>query len=162
MDVRESGSKRNSGMCSRYPEPPMMASGKKRSRSRGTPENTCDTLECGGKRQRHAAFGMDCRWGTRCGPPGIPLRRRCRRSFLALPPHSKMPPAILPRVSRSALQFQWGLGCGGLMRKVSAAPAMSNAAAVWNEESKLPLLALSRCATELSRLPAPHAVKRMP
>jgi len=52
--------------------------------------------------------------------------------------------------------------CGGLIRNVSAAPAMRSAAAVWKDESKFPLLAFSRCATELSRLPAPHAVKRMP
>ena len=39
---------------------------------------------------------------------------------------------------------------------------LARSAAVWKEESKLPLLAFRRCASELSMLPAPQAVNRMP
>ena len=56
-------------------------------------------MECGGKRQRHAAFGRSA--GGSSQPRSHPqtLQKRCRRSCLALPPHSKLSPMIidLPR-----------------------------------------------------------------
>ena len=69
-----------------------------------TPGNPSGTLECGGKRQRHAAFGGDCGRGSSRDPVQSALPRRCRRSFLALPPHSKVSPATLLRVFGSPLK----------------------------------------------------------
>ena len=79
-------------------------------------------MECGGKRQRHAALG--CAGGARrvfaaarpCAARprpvaplprraawpqrGFTLPKRCRRSSLALPPHSKIPSPSLPQSFR--------------------------------------------------------------
>ena len=62
--------------------------------SKKTSGNSRDALECGGKRQRHAALGGDCGRGHADRPSKSALPRRCRRSFLALPPHSKVSPVL--------------------------------------------------------------------
>ena len=64
-------------------------------------ENTTDALECGGKLQRHAAFGRGA-GGDMHRVASLALRRRCRRSCLALPPHSKVSRASL----RALLELQ--------------------------------------------------------
>ena len=71
---------------------------------KATPGNPSGTLECGGKRQRHAAFGGDCERAHMASSSAQASPRRCRRSFLALPPHSKVSPATSLRVFGSPLK----------------------------------------------------------
>ena len=94
-----------------------------RNQFREPPENTGDTLECGGKRQRHAVFGGDCGRGDSRSSPRRYLPRRCRRSFLALPPHSKV-----PRVSGSALTASIAADSHFLLSNRSADCAVPGAA----------------------------------
>ena len=70
---------------------------------KAAPGNPSGTLECGGKRKRHAAFGGDCGRAHMASSSVQASPRRCRRPCLALPPHSKVLPATSLRVFGSSL-----------------------------------------------------------